>query len=59
MPDGLLDDPFGPKGAHLKHLLETDNVVVLDNFHNFEESLLLVVVDVGLDGRRTQEDVES
>lgn len=57
--DGCLDDPFGPEGAHLEHFLKADNVIVFDNFHDFQEALFLVVVMVGLDRGRTQENVES
>ncbi len=57
--DGLFDDPLSPKGAHLKHLLKTDDIIVLDDFHDLDETFLFVVVEVGLDGRRTQEDVVS
>ena len=47
--NGKLDDAFGPEGGCLKHLLEANDVVVVDDFEYLLESLFLVVVLVSFD----------
>jgi hypothetical protein len=50
--DSLFNYPLRPESTHLKHFLETNNIVVLNNLHDLKKSLFFVIIKVGLDGRR-------
>ena len=51
--NGKLDYAFGPEGGGLKHLLEANDVVVVDYFEDLLEALFLVVILVSFDWGRS------
>ncbi len=57
--DGFLYDSFWSEGGRLEHFLEADYIIVINDVEYFLESLFFVVVLIGLDGGRSEEDVEG